>query len=125
MKFAKYVFWVAGIYGLAVIAPLYFLEDTVGRLTPPAITHPEYFYGFAGAALAWQILFLVLATDPVRLRPMMLPAVVEKVSWGLALAVLFAQHRLPGSVLAVGSLDWIFAALFVAAYLSIRPRVTA
>jgi hypothetical protein len=125
MKFAKYVFWVAGIYGLAVIAPLYFLEESIGRLTPPAITHPEYFYGFVGAALAWQILFLVLATDPVRLRPMMLPAVVEKVTWELALVVLFVQHRLPVSVMAVGSFDWIFAALFVAAYLATRPRVAS
>jgi|SRR5579872_615904 len=45
-----------------------------GRDTPPAITHPEYFYGFLGGALAWQFLFLVLSTDPVRYRPMILPA---------------------------------------------------
>jgi len=42
----------AGIYGIAVIAPQYFMEAQVGRDYPPAITHPEYFYGFVGVGLA-------------------------------------------------------------------------
>ena len=49
MKFAKIIFLVAGIYGVLVLAPIYFMESTIGRQTPPAITHPEYFYGFLGA----------------------------------------------------------------------------
>ena len=48
MKFARIVFLVAGIYGLLVVAPQYFLEARIGRDTPPAITHPEFFYGFVG-----------------------------------------------------------------------------
>jgi hypothetical protein len=52
MKFAKIVFLIAGIQGLLILAPLYFLERTIGRQAPPAITHPEYFYGFVGVALA-------------------------------------------------------------------------
>jgi len=116
MRFAKIIFVIAGIYGLLVLAPIYFLENTIGRETPPAITHPEYFYGFLGAGLAWQVLFLVLATDPVRYRAMILPSILEKVSYGIALIVLFLQHRLPISVLAIGSVDWIFAFLFLAAY---------
>src|ERR1700730_5923016 len=95
MRFAKIVFFVAGIYGLLILTPMYFLEDKIGRDTPPAITHPEHFYGVVGVALAWQVLFLVLSTDPVRYRAMILPAVLEKVGWGLALSVLFSQHRLP------------------------------
>jgi len=30
MKFAKIVFWVAGIYGVLVLAPLYFIFNTIG-----------------------------------------------------------------------------------------------
>ena len=45
MKFAKIVFLVAGIYGLIVLLPLYFLEERTGRDFPPPITHPEYYYG--------------------------------------------------------------------------------
>src|SRR5262245_63460257 len=48
MKFARIVFLVAGIYGLLVVAPQYFLEAKIGRDTPPPITHPEFFYGFVG-----------------------------------------------------------------------------
>jgi hypothetical protein len=95
MRFAKIVFLVAGVYGLLVLAPLYFLESMIGRQTPPAITHPEYFYGFVGVGLAWQVLFLAVSRDPVRYRAMILPSVLEKVSYGIALAVLFSQHRLP------------------------------
>jgi len=116
MRFARIVFLVAGIYGILILSPLYFLEARIGREQPPSITHPEYFYGFVGAGLAWQVLFLVLSTDPVRYRAMILPAVLEKISYGIALIVLFSQRRLPFAVLGIGSVDWIFAFLFVAAY---------
>ena len=121
MRFARVVFLVAGIYGVLILAPIYFMESKIGRETPPAITHPEYFYGFLGGALAWQILFLLLSRDPLKYRAMILPSVLEKVSWGSALVFLFAQHRLPLSVLTIGSVDWIFAALFIAAYVATRP----
>ena len=125
MKFAKVVFRVAGIYGLLILAPIYFMEGRIGQDTPPAITHPEYFYGFLGAGLAWQVLFLVLSSDPVRYRAMILPSVLEKISYGIALIVLFSQHRLPLSVLAIGSVDWIFAFLFLAAYFMTKTARTA
>jgi hypothetical protein len=120
MRFAKIVFLVAGIYGFLVLTPIYFMENTIGRETPPAITHPEYFYGFLGAGLAWQVLFLVLSTDPLRYRSMILPSILEKVSWGIALIVLFSQGRLPLSAFAIGSVDWIFAFLFLAAYFTTK-----
>ena len=34
MKFAKIVFLIAGVYGLLVLTPLYFLEDKIGRAAP-------------------------------------------------------------------------------------------
>jgi hypothetical protein len=125
VKFAKIVFRIAGIYGLLVLAPIYFMENKIGRDTPPAITHPEYFYGFVGVGLAWQFLFLVLSTDPVKYRAMILPSILEKITYGIALIVLFLQHRLPVSVLAVGSVDWIFAFLFLAAYFKTKPCPSA
>ena len=125
MRFARIVFFIAGTYGLLILAPIYFMEGKIGRDTPPAITHPEYFYGFLGAGLAWQVLFLAVSRDPGRYRAMILPSVLEKVSYGVALVVLFSQHRLPLSVLAVGSVDWLFAFLFVAAYFKTRPTRAA
>ena len=63
----------AGVYGLIVMAPNYFLERQISQNDPPPITHPEYFYGFVGVALAWQVAFLLISREPVRLRPLMLP----------------------------------------------------
>ena len=61
MKFSRWLFRIAGIYGLIVLVPQYFLESKIGEQTPPAITHPEYFYGFVGVGIAWQIAFLIIA----------------------------------------------------------------
>ena len=49
MKFAKIVFWIAGIWGVLTLTPLYFMFDLIGRKDPPPITHPAFFYGFVGA----------------------------------------------------------------------------
>ena len=58
MRFARVVFWVAGIWGVVVITPLYFMLNLIGKQDPPTITHPGFYYGFVGCALAWQIAFL-------------------------------------------------------------------
>ena len=122
MKFARRVFAAAGVYGLLALLPQYFMEGKTGRDFPPPITHPEYFYGFIGVAVAWQLAFLVIARDPARHRPLMLPAVVEKVSFGAAAIVLYLQGRLSGQLLAAGSIDLILCALFVASYVKTGGR---
>ena len=71
------VFTVAGIYGIAALLPQYFLEQQVGLQTPPPITHAEFFCGFLGVALAWQVAFLIIARDPLRFRPLMVPSILE------------------------------------------------
>jgi hypothetical protein len=116
MKFAKIIFWIASIWGILVITPLYFLYDTIGRQDPPPITHPGFYYGFAGCALAWQIAFLVIARDPVRFRPVMIPSVLEKFSFAAAQCALFLQHRGHASDLALGGIDALFGVLFLLAF---------
>src|SRR2546423_15093707 len=93
MRFARRLFLSAGIYGLLVLPPQYFLEEKNGRDFPPAITHPEYYYGFIGVAVACQVLFLIVAHDPLRYRPVMIPAILEKASFGIAVVGLFLPNR--------------------------------
>lgn len=121
MKFAKSVFWVAGIWGVVTLAPLYFILDMIGRQDPPAITHPLFFYGFVGVALAWQFAFFVVATDPVRFRLMMIPSVLEKLAFGIPAIVLYAQGRLAVFDLALGCIDLLFGVLFLTAFRSTAP----
>ena len=120
MAFARLTFLIAGIYGLVILLPQYLLEVRTGRDFPPAITHPEYYYGFIGVAVAWQVAFLVLAKDPVRYRPMMIPAIIEKASFGIAVGLLFALNRVSLPMLGAGLVDLILGTLFVIAYMRTR-----
>lgn len=116
MTFARRVFLAAAIYGVLALAPLYFLEAFIGRAYPPPITHPEHFYGFVGVALAWQFLFLVISRDPVRYRLAMLPAILEKLAFGVATPILFFQGRLAAATLGFGLIDLVLAVFFFAAF---------
>lgn len=117
MKFARRVFLIAGIYGLLVLLPLYFLEEKTGRDDPPPITHPEYYYGFVGVAAAWQILLLIISRDPVRFRPMMVPPILAKGSFVAAVTILFLQGRVSATMFGASMVDLLLAILFVIAYL--------
>jgi len=116
MRFAKIVFLVAGIWGVLVITPLLFIFNLIGRQDPPPITHPGFYYGFATTALAWQIAFFVIAREPKRLRPLMLPSIVEKFGYGAVVIVLFIERRIRGGDLAFGGVDLLFGFLFIVAY---------
>lgn len=124
MKFAKIVFQVAGIWGFLVLTPLYFLFDVIGRNDPPPITHPGFFYGFVGVALAWQVAFIFIATDPARFRPLMIPSILEKVSWGAAVIVLVLQQRMHKSDLVFAVADLLLGFLFVIAYFQSSSRAS-
>jgi uncharacterized membrane protein YccC len=122
MRFAKVVFWIAGIWGVLVITPLYFMFNLISRTDPPPITHPGFFYGFVGAALAWQIAFFIIATDPSRYRPLMIPSMIEKFSYSVAVILLVLQGRMRGSDLVFGGVDLLLGILFVSAYFKTPPR---
>ncbi len=116
MTCARRLFLVAGIYGLAVLLPPFFMEARVGREYPPAITHPENYYGFLGVAAAWQVAFLIIATDPLRYRPLMIPSALAKFSFAGAVAVLYWQERVPGVIAGFAAVDFVLGILFMVAY---------
>jgi hypothetical protein len=51
MKFAKIVFWIAGVWGVLILTPLYLMFDMIDRQDPPPITHPPFTTG--SSASAW------------------------------------------------------------------------
>ena len=120
MKFARWVFNIAGTYGVISVAPLYFMERTINQQNPPAITHPLFFYGFVGVTLAWQLLFFAIGRQPVRLRPVIPFAVLEKLCFGTAAMALYSQGRLDHGDLWCGGIDLALAVLFVIAWLRVR-----
>lgn len=116
MRFSRWVFNIAGIYGVISVAPLYFMEQAIDRQDPPPITHPMFFYGFVGVTLTWQLLLFAIAYQPVRLRPVIPFAVLEKLSFGIGAMVLYHQGRLDHSDLYFGSIDLALAVLFLLAW---------
>jgi hypothetical protein len=119
-RFAKRVFLVAGIYGIVVLLPQYFVESGLAFDLPAPIARPEHFYGFIGVALSWQFVFLLIARDVRRYRPLMLVGVLEKFSFGLAVVILYAADRVSAGVLGAGGIDLALGALFVLAFVSSR-----
>ncbi len=116
MKFAKYTFYAAGVYGLIALLPQYFLEARQGGDYPPAITHPAYYYGFIGVAVAWQVAFLVIGSDPRRFRPLMPAAMIEKFSFVIAAAALVAADRIAPPLIAGAAIDCVLGILFAIAF---------
>jgi len=118
MRFARVVFTIAGVWGILIMTPLYFTFDAVGRVYPPPITHPDLYYGFIGVTLAWQIAFLMIGTNPVRYRTIMLAGILEKVLYVGAIIALYLQGQLPpGQSAAISVPDGALGILFVASYL--------
>jgi hypothetical protein len=117
MKFARMVFLIAGVWGLTIMTPLYFLFDYIGRAYPPPVTHPDVYYGFVGVTLVWQVAFLIISTNPIRHRPFMLAAILEKAVYITTMAILYQRGQLQLSQFAVAVPDSILAVLFVAAFI--------
>ena len=124
MRFAKWAFTIAGIYGILTVAPLYLLENNISSATGP-ITYPEYFYGFVGVTVAFQIVFLIIGRDPVRLRPIMPACMIEKISFGAAVFPLYFAHRVQSgnAVVIFASIDLVLCALFITSWFKTADAV--
>ena len=116
MRFAKIVFIAAGVWGIVVLTPLYFLVDVTGRQYAPPTAYPQFFYGFLSVAMAWQIAFLVIGLSPARFRLLMIPSVLEKLSYVVTLAVLRGQARISAADAMAAWPDLLLGALFIAAF---------
>ena len=112
MILARWVFRIAGVYGIVVLAPMLFME----RQIAPGAVHPVFFYAWVGTNLVWQILFLVLSADPSRYRAMIPVCALQKLGAVVAIPWLFVTGRVGGMWLGAAVADLIFAVLFLAAY---------
>jgi hypothetical protein len=116
MRFAKIVFITAGVWGIVVLTPLYALLDLTGREYAPPTSYPQFFYGFLSVAMAWQIAFLVIGSSPARFRPLMIPAIVEKLGYVATVAVLRGQARISAADALVIWPDLVLGLFFIAAF---------
>ena len=108
MRFIRIGFWIAGIYGLAATLPLY--------LGTPPVGGPLWYYGFAGAAAATQLLYLLIATDPARFRPAIPVGIASKLSFAIPALALFARGATGRPILLAAVIDLALAGFFAAAF---------
>lgn len=125
MKFARVVYWIAAVYGIIVILPLFFMEEKLGIDFPPPVNHPEYLYAFAGITLVWQILFIFVASDPIRLRPIMIPTMLEKLSLVPTFLILVPRGLIPPIWYLWLAIDLLLGSLFLIAYRKTRKEGAA
>ena len=97
----------AALYGVAALL--------LTALTPPA-TGELFFYGFVGTALAFQLVFWTIGGDPVRHRPLMLAAVLEKLAFVAPAATLAAAGRIGGTTGAAAAIDLVLGIGFAIAW---------
>ena len=125
MKFAKYVFIAAGVWGITVLTPLFFLVDITGRSYPAPADYPHFYYGFVAVAMAWQVAFLVIGSDPVRFRPLMIVAFIEKAGYIITTTVLYREGRIPAADASTAIPDSVLLVLFIVAFVMTTPSVSA
>ena len=122
MRFAKVVFVIAGVWGFLVLTPMYFLLGQMSEQNPPAVTHAEFYYGFVGLALVWQVAFFIIASDPVRYRALMVAAMLEKFSFVVTVLVLARSAAIPSGIWVGASADCVLGLLFIVAFVK-TPRL--
>jgi hypothetical protein len=122
MRLAKVIFFAAGIWGVTVLTPFYWLRDVTGRHYPAPTDYPQFFYGFFSVALAWQIAFVVIGSNPARFRALMIPSILEKFGYVATMIVLYAQARISRMDAMPAIPDLILGILFTVAFVSTRPR---
>jgi hypothetical protein len=120
VKFSRTVFLIAAMYGVIVTLPLYFAEQQLALQYPPGLTHPEYYYTFAGVTLVWQILFILIAYDPQRYRPVMLICMLEKASLLPTLLILGPRGAFPQLWIPLMIIDLVLGLLFLISFFLVR-----
>ena len=125
MRLARIVFIGAGIWGLAVLLPFYWLVDITGRHYPAPTEYVQFFWGFFAVAIAWQIAFLVIGSDPVRFRTFMIPAMIEKFGYVAMLTGMYLTSRISELDFQPAIPDGLIGILFVVAFVRTPAKSTA
>ena len=112
VRFARSVYLAAAIYGLLAVPPLY--------LTDAPDPHRLMYFAFAGIALVFQGVFLVIARDPRRYRAFVPLTIFEKVSFGVPALAFWSQGKAESAMALGGAIDLALAAVFTVVWLRLR-----
>jgi hypothetical protein len=126
MRFRNNAFWWGGAYGVLLAVAFLLGEKTIITRMPPELTHPEYYYAFAGGLLVWHLMYLYIANHMQQCRAVMPFAVLEKISFAVPILVLYATGRVTSLLLAGGAaVDLVLGAWFFVTFVKLSPARTA
>ena len=117
MRFAKIVFRGAAVWGILVLTPLYFQYSGGPGARDASFSYPQAYFGFLGVTLAFQLVFWVIGSAPGRFRPLMIPAMIEKLGYIIPATLLFARGQIVPRQAISALPDLVLLVLFIAAYL--------
>ena len=98
----------AALYGFIGAGMLYF--------TDAPDPHRLLYFAFAGIALVFQGVFLVIARDPRRYAAFLPLCVFEKLSFGIPALAFAARGQAEAAMALGGAVDLVLAGLFVVAW---------
>jgi hypothetical protein len=122
MRLARWIFGVAAAYGIVVLLASYFGAAQISREYPPAITHVEYYYAFVSLALVFQLVFVLIAANPIRYRPLMIVSIFEKLSFFIPATILKTTSTIPPPTYAFACIDFVLGMSFTVAFVATRKR---
>lgn len=111
----RFVFLLAAVYGMPLLTYWMFI-------TPAMVGHarqqqPEIYYAFGSVGLAWQMVFILIAINPIRYRPLMLvAAILEKGFFAAMLVWLYLRHIAGFHWIPFAALEGFFALAFLTAF---------
>ena len=109
-------------YGVLLAVVFFLGEKRIMARMPPELTHPEYYYAFAGGLLVWHVMYLYIANHLQQCRAIMPFATLEKISFAAPVLALYATGRVTSLGLAGGAVvDLVFGAWFFAMFVKLSP----
>jgi hypothetical protein len=121
LTIARWIFIIAAVYGLPAMGSWFFVTPNIVWQAPRQ--QPEIYYGFAGVVLAWQVVFLLIAVDPLRYRPLMLLAAFgEKFLFAGMLIILMLRHIARPHWRPFATIDFCLGVSFLLAYFLTRSK---
>lgn len=110
--FARRVLIGAAIYGFLAIPQLYF--------TDAPDPHRIMYFAFAGIALVFQGVFLVIARSPAKYAAFLPLCIFEKMSFGIPAVAFWTQGQVPDNLALGGAVDVLLGILFIVTWLKMR-----
>ena len=107
MRVVRRICLVDAISGLMILLIGLFAERSLDP-SGAQLVHPEFYYGFSGSALTWQLLLVMIASDPARFRVLMAITFLEKAAFLSSNLLLLARGRMSvGGPFLGGLIAWL------------------